>query len=92
MYTFFHPLLRDEQEAQKERLALPKLRGKWTRGRGGEWGAPVLLLYSDLVYTFFHPLLRDEQEAQKERLALPKLRGKGTLGEGGMWNNKITSQ
>ncbi|XP_053384190.1 phosphatidylinositol 4-phosphate 3-kinase C2 domain-containing subunit alpha-like isoform X3 [Mercenaria mercenaria] len=26
VYTFFHPLLRDEQEAQKERLALPKLR------------------------------------------------------------------
>ena len=28
VYTFFHPLLRDEQEAQRERLSLPKLRGK----------------------------------------------------------------
>ncbi|KAL4225582.1 Phosphatidylinositol 4-phosphate 3-kinase C2 domain-containing subunit alpha [Mactra antiquata] len=26
VYTFFHPLLRDEQEAQKEKLALPKLK------------------------------------------------------------------
>ncbi|XP_052799554.1 phosphatidylinositol 4-phosphate 3-kinase C2 domain-containing subunit beta-like isoform X2 [Mya arenaria] len=26
VYTFFHPLLRDEQEAQRERLTLPKLK------------------------------------------------------------------
>ena len=29
VYTFFHPLLRDEQEAQKEKLNLPKLRGMY---------------------------------------------------------------
>jgi hypothetical protein len=27
VYTFFHPLLRDEQEAQKENLGVQKFRG-----------------------------------------------------------------
>lgn len=27
VYTFFHPLLRDEQEAQKENLGIQKFRG-----------------------------------------------------------------